>query len=148
MIFGKKEAEDPQKASSAIQVTSQESGQKLMGFLERRLLLPPTLLHRWIRTGQVRLNGSRTQPFVRLATGDSVRIPPFAGALSKQAKAAREKQESRKPRCSPSVRPHGRRNRRQPSPDDLKSLPGMTNTWPSSSLPACPRSQAQGTWMP
>ena len=97
MIFGKKEAEDPQKASSAIQVTSQESGQKLMGFLERRLLLPPTLLHRWIRTGQVRLNGSRTQPFVRLATGDSVRIPPFAGALSKQAKAAREKQESRKP---------------------------------------------------
>ena len=52
-----------------------ESGQKILQFLQRRLNLPPTLLHRWIRTGQVRLNGGRCKPFVRVKTGDVVRLP-------------------------------------------------------------------------
>ncbi|MBD5626780.1 MAG: RluA family pseudouridine synthase [Desulfovibrio sp.] len=64
-----------------------ESGQKLLQFLQRRLNLPPALLHRWIRTGQVRLNGRRAKPFARVNEGDLVRLPPFAGALAAQAGA-------------------------------------------------------------
>lgn len=64
-----------------------ESGQKLLQFLQRRLNLPPALLHRWVRTGQVRLNGRRAKPFARVSEGDMVRLPPFAGALAAQAGA-------------------------------------------------------------
>ncbi len=81
-----------------IQVSPQEAGLKLIGLLERRLLLPPTLLHRWIRTGQIRLNGSRAQPFARVSAGDSIRVPPFAGALSEQARATKNRQEAGKAR--------------------------------------------------
>ncbi len=63
-----------------LEVTPEEEGMKLLRFLERRLAGAPlkALLHKWIRTGQVRLNGGRTQPFALLASGDKVRIPPFA----------------------------------------------------------------------
>ena len=64
-----------------------ESGQKLLQFLQRRLNLAPALLHRWIRTGQIRLNGRRAKPFARVNEGDTVRLPPFAGALAAQAGA-------------------------------------------------------------
>lgn len=64
-----------------------ESGQKLLQFLQRRLNLPPALLHRWIRTGQARLNGCRAKPFARVALGDVVRVPPFALSLAAQAGA-------------------------------------------------------------
>lgn len=59
-------------------VREEESGQKLLQFLQRRLNLPTALLHRWIRTGQVRCNGGRCKPFARVRTGDVVRLPPFA----------------------------------------------------------------------
>lgn len=64
-----------------------ESGQKILQFLQRRLNLPPTLLHRWIRTGQVRLNGGRCKPFARVQTGDVVRLPPFALKMAAQSGA-------------------------------------------------------------
>ncbi|WP_247647440.1 RluA family pseudouridine synthase [Desulfovibrio desulfuricans] len=63
-------------------VQETESGQKLLQFLQRRLNLPPTLLHRWVRTGQVRINGSRCKPFARVQAGDIVRLPPFAFKLA------------------------------------------------------------------
>ena len=59
-------------------VASAESGQKLLRFLQRRLDYPPSLLHRWIRTGQIRVNGKRCKPFLRIEAGDIVRVPPFA----------------------------------------------------------------------
>ena len=59
-------------------VSEPESGQKLLQFLQRRLGLPQSMLHRWVRTGQVRVNGARCKPFTRVNTGDSVRLPPFA----------------------------------------------------------------------
>lgn len=65
-----------------------ESGQKLLRFLERRLDLPQNLLHRWLRTGQIRLNGRRCKPFEIVATGDVVRLPPFAQKLSLAADSA------------------------------------------------------------
>lgn len=69
------------------QVGRAESGQKLLQFLQRRLNLPPALLHRWIRTGQARLNGRRAKPFARVLLGDVVRVPPFALTLAAQAGA-------------------------------------------------------------
>lgn len=74
-------------------VSQEESGQKLLRFLERRLALPQALLHRWVRTGQIRINGGRCKPFDRVKAGDLVRLPPFAGALSDQAAASQEDSE-------------------------------------------------------
>ncbi len=60
-------------------VSEAEAGQKLLACLKRRLGgdLPDALLHRIIRGGEVRVNGSRAQPFSRLAAGDEVRVPPL-----------------------------------------------------------------------
>ena len=75
-------------------VQETESGQKLLQFLQRRLNLPPTLLHRWVRTGQVRINGSRCKPFARVQTGDIVRLPPFAFKMAEESAATAESQET------------------------------------------------------
>lgn len=66
-------------------VSAAEAGQKLLQFLERRFALPPTMLHRWIRTGQIRCNGKRCKPFQHVAEGDAVRLPPFALRLPPSA---------------------------------------------------------------
>ena len=71
-------------------------GLSLLDYLAGICSCPATLIHRWIRTGQIRLNGSRTQPFVRINAGDSVRVPPFAGSMSQQALATRQRQERQK----------------------------------------------------
>lgn len=63
-------------------VEQAESGQKLLQLLQRRLGLPEPLLHRWIRTGQIRLNGHRCKPFQRVQAGDRLRLPPFAPAFT------------------------------------------------------------------
>ena len=70
-----------------LMVTAEEDGMKLLRFLERRLEPEPTKsqLHKWIRTGQVRVNGGRAKPFQELAEGDAIRIPPFAVAREIQA---------------------------------------------------------------
>ena len=70
-----------------LEVSTAEAGQKLLQFLLRRLSLPQPLLHRWIRTGQIRLNGGRAKPFGRVETGDSVRLPPFALRMDATAQA-------------------------------------------------------------
>ncbi len=61
-------------------VAAAENGMKLLTFLARRLENGESAggLHRWIRTGQVRVNGRRAGAFDRLAEGDAVRLPPFA----------------------------------------------------------------------
>lgn len=68
-------------------VEETESGQKLLQFLQRRLNLPPAMLHRWVRTGQIRINGGRCKPFTRVQTGDLVRLPPFALKMAAQSDA-------------------------------------------------------------
>ncbi len=42
---------------------------------------------RWVRTGQVRVDGHRSRPFDRLAAGQTVRIPPHAPDNPEQAPA-------------------------------------------------------------
>jgi len=62
-------------------VTAEEAGQKLLQYLARRLEdVPPTALQRFIRTGQVRVDGRRAKPFSRLALGQLVRVPPYVPA--------------------------------------------------------------------
>ncbi|MBU1229966.1 MAG: RluA family pseudouridine synthase [Proteobacteria bacterium] len=60
-------------------VSPEEAGQKLLQFLTRRLAgaVPGSALLKAIRTGQVRVDGGRKQPFFRLAAGQEVRVPPF-----------------------------------------------------------------------
>lgn len=62
-----------------VTVTPAESGQKLLQFLERRLLgdVPRSAIQRWIRKGQVRVDKGRKKPFDRIETGQMVRIPPY-----------------------------------------------------------------------
>ena len=69
---------DNEKDTKALSVSRAESGQKLLNFLQRRVSAPAGDLHRWIRTGQVRVNGARAKAFDRLNEGDMVRTPPFA----------------------------------------------------------------------
>lgn len=65
-------------------VTHPEDGQKLFQFLARHCDAPQKELHRWIRTGQVRINSKRSQAFDRIAEGDIIRIPPFAKCTNHQ----------------------------------------------------------------
>ncbi len=51
-----------------------ENSPTLPGYLERRAAVPATLLHRWIRTGQVLVNGLRGQPRRRVRGGDMLRL--------------------------------------------------------------------------
>jgi 23S rRNA pseudouridine955/2504/2580 synthase len=69
-------------------VTPEEQGVKLLRFLERRLQghAPKSMLHKWIRTGQVRVNKGRAGPYHLLDAGDTVRLPPFA--LARQIQEA------------------------------------------------------------
>lgn len=84
-----------------LQVTAAEAGQKLLQFLSRRFEEPQSVLHRWIRTGQVRINGGRAKPFDRVELNDEIRVPPFAGAGTK---AERVPVSSAARNCPPSLR--------------------------------------------
>lgn len=60
-------------------VEAAEDGRKLLDFVRRRAGkdVPASAVMRWIRTGQVRLDGRRAGPYDRVAAGQTVRIPPF-----------------------------------------------------------------------
>jgi len=59
-------------------VTQDEEGMRLDRWFKRRL---PTLslshLNKIVRTGQVRVDGARVKPAVRLAAGQKIRVPPL-----------------------------------------------------------------------
>jgi len=60
-----------------VEVSPDRDGQRLDNFLSARMKgLPRSVIYRVIRTGQVRVNGGRAKPSTRLATGDTIRIPP------------------------------------------------------------------------
>ena len=63
-----------------------EHGMKLIAFLAKRLgnTAATGELHRWIRTGQVRVNGKRAKAFDRISGGDDIRLPPFAAPNAHQ----------------------------------------------------------------
>ena len=58
-------------------VTEEEAGQRLDNYVRRHLSdLPRSRVYRVIRKGEVRVNGRRASPDVRLKAQDRVRIPP------------------------------------------------------------------------
>jgi len=60
-----------------VEVPEDREGQRIDNFLAGRLKgVPKSLIYRLLRTGQVRVNGKRAKPDLRLAGGDAVRIPP------------------------------------------------------------------------
>ena len=70
-----------EKNRQALAVSRAEAGQKLLNFLQRRVEAATGEFHRWIRTGQVRVNVSRAKAFDRVEEGDLIRVPPFAVLL-------------------------------------------------------------------
>jgi 23S rRNA pseudouridine955/2504/2580 synthase len=60
-----------------IEVSSDREGQRLDNFIAAQLPgVPRSVIYRVIRKGQVRVNGGRARPDLRLSLGDEVRIPP------------------------------------------------------------------------
>jgi 23S rRNA pseudouridine955/2504/2580 synthase len=60
-----------------VKVDADRSGQRLDNYLATLLKgVPRSAIYRMIRTGQVRINGSRAQAASRLEEGDELRIPP------------------------------------------------------------------------
>ncbi len=73
-------AGSPPVASRAIDVDDDDAGQRLDAFLARRFAdIPKSHLYRWIRSGQLRVNGSRARIDYRLQPGDRIRVPPIFG---------------------------------------------------------------------
>jgi len=71
-------------AARQLQVDAESAGQRLDNFLIRQLKgVPKTHIYRLIRSGQVRLNKSRTRADTRLTAGDQVRLPPVRMAEKK-----------------------------------------------------------------
>jgi 23S rRNA pseudouridine955/2504/2580 synthase len=61
-----------------LEVSPEEAGQRLDNYLHRRLAgLPRSRMYRLIRKGEVRVNGRRAGPELRLEPHDRVRIPPL-----------------------------------------------------------------------
>ena len=71
---------------SFITIDESQAGQKLVAFLQRNLRnsstgvpLPQSLLHRLIRSGQIRVDKGRVKPAHVLAAGEVLRLPPLDG---------------------------------------------------------------------
>ncbi len=60
-----------------VEVDASDAGQRLDNLLLRELKgVPRSHVYRLLRRGEVRVNGKRAKPELRLAAGDRVRIPP------------------------------------------------------------------------
>jgi len=77
-------------AASQIEVDDDDAGQRLDTFLARRFAaVPKSHLYRWIRSGQLRVNGSRSRIDYRLQPADRIRIPPVFGDSRGEAPTTR-----------------------------------------------------------
>ncbi|MEN2979915.1 RluA family pseudouridine synthase [Tistrella bauzanensis] len=78
-----------------LDVSDDEDGQRLDRWLRRRL---PGLgfaeAQRWSRTGQVRVDGKRAKPDLRLTAGATVRLPPLALPMLEAAAEGRVAQRA------------------------------------------------------
>ena len=79
--------QDDRPRARTLTVTRAEAGQKLLQYLARRTGQPDRLIHKWIRTGQVRVDKGRKKPFDRIEAGQTVRIPPYTPGEAKGAPA-------------------------------------------------------------
>ena len=73
-------AVEPQKPR---RIEADEAGQRVDRYLRRAFpFVPHSLVHKWLRSGQVRLNGARVKADARLAEDDLLRLPPQSTAES------------------------------------------------------------------
>ena len=64
-------------AVETVVVTAGDAGQRLDRWLKRRFpSIPHGHFQKWLRTGQVRVDGKRVKANLRLAEGQAIRIPP------------------------------------------------------------------------
>ncbi|WP_198003257.1 RluA family pseudouridine synthase [Alkalilimnicola ehrlichii MLHE-1] len=69
-----------------VRIGPEDAGQRVDNFLMRQLKgVPRSLIYRLLRSGQVRVDGKRTKPPRRLATGETVRIPPVQTRAPQEA---------------------------------------------------------------
>jgi 23S rRNA pseudouridine955/2504/2580 synthase len=73
------ETDAPRSAVQLLEVSEDQAGQRLDNFVHRILGadLPRSRIYRVIRKGEVRVNGHRAGPDIRLQAHDKVRIPPI-----------------------------------------------------------------------
>lgn len=83
-----------------IPVGKNAGGQKLFNFLKRAVTAENSEIHRWIRTGQVRINKKRASAFDPVQEGDLIRIPPFAELGAEQIKQETEQQADISPKTA------------------------------------------------
>jgi 23S rRNA pseudouridine955/2504/2580 synthase len=70
--------EKPFAKVSYVEAAEGDSGQRIDNFLMRLFrAVPKSHVYRLLRKGEVRVNGKRAKPELRLATGDRVRLPPI-----------------------------------------------------------------------
>jgi 23S rRNA pseudouridine955/2504/2580 synthase len=76
-------AEKPAPGDDTVRIGPEDADARLDRWLRRRYPEAPyALVQKWLRTGQVRLNGSRVRAGARLQRGDRVRLPPVTAATT------------------------------------------------------------------
>ena len=76
---------------SYVEVIAADAGQRLDNFLMRQLKgVPRQHVYKILRSGEVRVNGSRCKPSLRVAAGDRVRIPPIRTREQAPARVSEE----------------------------------------------------------
>ena len=66
------------KKAENIRVTAANAGQRIDNFLMSKIKnVPKSHIHKIIRTGQTRLNGSRVKSLYKIKIDDIIRIPPY-----------------------------------------------------------------------
>lgn len=83
-LLTKKVYEVDMNTVTYVQISDEEHGQRLDNFLMRVLKgVPKSHIYRIIRQGEVRVNKGRAKPSTKIASGDSIRIPPIRVASEK-----------------------------------------------------------------
>ncbi|MBI1327573.1 MAG: RluA family pseudouridine synthase [Alphaproteobacteria bacterium] len=79
-------------AMQLITTTEDDKGQRLERFLKKKLpKVPYGMLQKWLRTGQIRVDGKRAKADYTLEAAQEIRLPPFAEATQRQEKTYNEK---------------------------------------------------------
>ena len=77
--------------AKSITISSSNSGQRLDNYLISQIKNVPKIhVYKLIRTGQVRINSSRSKPSTKLNIDDVVRIPPYKANENIKPKISKE----------------------------------------------------------
>ena len=67
------------KKAENVRVTEANVGQRIDNFLLSKIKnVPKSHIHKIIRTGQTRVNGSRVKSLYKIKINDIIRIPPYS----------------------------------------------------------------------